>query len=117
MSRLLDEWEPTALPVPREGDLFKVIRLHGVTFEIRYGYYEEIDRQNEPMEIYPNFLDSPVYTDDGCPFVTHMQAPCKHYKRMGRDRDKDCGTCAYMEQGDELIAVCRCPLNQIRKNE
>ena len=99
-------------PTPKEGDLFKVIKLHGETFEIRYGYYEEIDRQNEPMEIYPNFLETPVYTNDGFPFVTQMQEPCEHYKKKGTDSDRDCGSCAYMEYGDELIAVCRCKKNR-----
>ena len=99
-------------PAPKEGDLFKVIKLHGETFEIRYGYYEEIDRQNEPMEIYPNFIENPVYTDDGFPFVTQMQEPCEHYKKKGTDSDRDCGSCAYMEYGDELIAVCRCKKNR-----
>ena len=105
----------TVLPV--EGDLYKVINLHGATFEIRYGYYEEIDRQNDPIEIYPDFLKSPAYTNDGFPFVTHMQEPCKYYKKKGTDKDRDCSTCVYMEYGDELIAVCRCKKNQVRKNE
>lgn len=99
-------------PPPKEGDLYKIIRLHGASFEIRYGYYEEIDRHNEPMEIYPDFLKVPVYTDDGFPFVTHMQTPCDHYRWKGKDSDKDCSTCIYMERGEELIGICRCKKNQ-----
>ena len=101
---------------PKEGDLYKIIELHGVRFEIRYGYYEEIDRQNEPMEIYPDFLKSPAYTDDGFPFVTLMQNPCEEYRQRGTDVDHDCGSCFYMESGDELIAICRCPKKQVRRN-
>lgn len=97
---------------PQEGDLYKVIALHGKHFEIRYGYYEEIDRCNAPMAIYPDFLQNPTYTPDGAPFVTHMQTPCAHYKRKGTDDDRDCSTCIHMEQGEELIAVCRCKENQ-----
>ncbi len=41
---------------PREGDLFKIIELHGATFEIRYGYYEDIDRKYDPVVIYPDFV-------------------------------------------------------------
>jgi hypothetical protein len=103
-------FEPEA--APKEGDLYKIIKLHGASFEIRYGYYEEIDRHNEPMGIYPDFLKVPVYTDDGFPFVTHMQSPCDHYMKKGKDADKDCSTCAYMEQGDELIGICKCKKNQ-----
>ena len=36
---------------PKEGDLYRLIELHGKAFEIRYGYYEDIDRQYDPMEI------------------------------------------------------------------
>ena len=99
-------------PTPREGEVFKVIELHGVTFEIRYGYYEEIDRRYEPMEIYPDFIKNPVFTNDGCPFVTLMQEPCKYFKGAGKELDRDCSNCKYMERGDELIAVCRCPKNK-----
>ena len=102
---------------PVEGELFKNIELYGKIFEIIYGYYEEVDRMNDPIEIYPDFLSAPVYTDDGFPFVTHMQAPCEYYEKKGTDIDRDCSTCIYMEQGDELIAVCRCKKNQVRKNE
>ncbi len=102
-------------PTPKEGDLFKIIELHGRAFEIRYGYYEEIDRQFEPMEIYPDFIKNPVYTNDDFPFVTLMQSPCDHYIKKGKDSERDCSTCKYMERGDELIAVCRCPKN--RKTE
>ena len=99
-------------PTPKEGEIFKIIELHGVAFEIRYGYYEECDRQFEPVEIYPNFLKIPIYTNDGFPFVTLMQAPCKHFKKLTDDPDLDCGNCKYMERGDELIAVCRCQNNK-----
>lgn len=106
-SNLINEL-PRAENIPKEGDLFKIIELHGRVFEIRYGYYEEIDRHHEPMEIYPDFVKNPVYTNDGFPFVTLMQEPCEHYKKKGTDSDKECGSCKYMERGEELIAVCRC---------
>ena len=95
-------------PTPKEGELFKVIELHGATFEIRYGYYEETDRQFEPVEIYPDFIKNPIYTNDGFPFVTLMQEPCEHFKKLTDDPDCDCSNCRHMERGDELIAVCRC---------
>ncbi len=99
----------------REGELFKVIELHGATFEIRYGYYEETDRQFDPVEIYPDFIKNPIYTNDGFPFVTLMQEPCEHFKKLTDDPDCDCSNCKHMERGDELIAVCRC--DSRRKSE
>ena len=112
-TRLFGFNDETKPPAPKEGDLFKVIELHGARFEIRYGYYEEIERQqHEPMEIYPDFIKNPVYTEDGFPFVTLMQDACKDYKTNGNDFDRDCSSCIYVEPGDELIAVCRCKKNK-----
>lgn len=95
-----------------EGELFKRIELYGSTFDIRYGYYEDIDRQYEPYEVYPDFIKNPVYTSDGAPFVTLTQTPCAYFQKKKNAFDGDCGTCIYMEHGDGLIAVCRCPQNR-----
>lgn len=100
---------------PREGELYKRIHLHGVTFEILYGYYEEIDRTGEPVQIYPDFLKTPTYTPDGSPFVTLMQDTCQFYKPRRHSTEPDCSTCQYLERGEELIGICRCPHN--RRNE
>ena len=100
--------------IHKEGDLFKVICLHGKTIEIRYGYYEEIDRRREPVEVYPDFIKAPLYTDDGFPFVTLMQDACPHYAKKAAG-EAECGNCLYVERGEELIALCRCPRN--RRNE
>ena len=36
----------------RDGDIYKIIELHGSTFELRYGYYEEYERgREEPVPI------------------------------------------------------------------
>ena len=96
-------------PTPKEGDLYKVIRLHGASFEIRYGYYADIDRDLEPMEIYPDFKSNPAYTPDGAPFVTLMQDPCPHYQPRRKSAEPDCSSCQYLERGEELIGICRCP--------
>lgn len=98
---------------PKEGDLFKVIHLHGTTFEIRYGFYEECDRHNrfaEPMEIYPDFIKRPQHTDDGVPFVTAIQTPCPHFTG-NKDENSSCEECAYYQHGDELLGICTCPHN------
>ena len=112
---------PPKEPEHKEGDLYKIITADGKTFELRYGYYEEIDRENmHLMEIYPNFLEIPVYTDEGIPFVTAMQKPCKHFKlgagKSGDGEDNTCYHCTYYEKCEELLGVCRCKTRQ-RKNE
>ena len=97
-----------------EGELYKIIHLRGKTFEIRYGYYEDCDRYTqyaEPMEIYPNFRDDPVYADDGSPFVTAMQSPCDHFNGIINE-NSTCEDCAFYLQGEELIGICTCARNQ-----
>ena len=105
---------PEERVVPKEGDLYKVITAHGKTFEIRYGYYEEIDRYskyNDPIEIYPNFRKDPVYTDDGTPFATAMQDICKHFSGV-KDEDSTCYHCSYYKKCEELLGICICPKNK-----
>ena len=66
----------------KEGDLYRVLEIGGARFEIRYGYYEELDRvgkYNDPIPIYPNFLENPQYNNEGYPFVTEMQDTCVYY--------------------------------------
>ncbi len=102
------------LTTPKEGELFKVIQLHGKTFEIRYGFYEECDRNNhfaEPVEIYPDFIKHPQYTDEGYPFVTAIQSPCQHF-RGEKNENSTCEECAHYSHCEELLAICRCPHNQ-----
>jgi len=100
--------------VPREGELFKIIELYGKTFEIRYGFYEERDRHNryaEPVEIYPDFIKQPQYTDEGHPFITAIQSPCKYFHgRM--DENSTCEECAHYRHCEELLAICDCPENK-----
>lgn len=100
--------------IPKEGDLYKVIRLCGVTFELRYGFYEENDRyaqHAEPVEIYPDLIKNPQYTDDGIPFVTQMQLPCEYF--VGKwDENAGCGDCACYRHGDELLGICSCQMNR-----
>lgn len=109
---LLKQYEvPRA--APKEGDLYKIIKLFGKTFELRYGYYEEFERvYNEPMPLYPDFIKNPMYTEDGAPFVTKMQDVCQYY--TGPDAiDRECVGCRYYKSGEEFLGICTCPHNQI----
>ena len=111
--------DPTEKPVPKEGDLYKVITAYGKTFHLYYGYYEECDRYskyNEPVEIYPDFIKEPVYTDDGVPFVTAMQVPCRYFKGE-LDEDNTCYQCANYKKCDELLGICTCKKNKLTSNK
>ena len=108
---------PRTTPEPREGELYKVIEAYGKRFDIYYGYYEESDRQSSyarPIELYPNFINSPIYTDDGTPFATAMQRHCEYFEGES-DEDNTCYQCSHYEGCDELLGICRCKSR--RKNE
>ena len=65
---------------PRDGDIYKVIKISNQEFTIKYGYYEEQDRYSkydEPIPIFPDFIKYPIYDEEGYKFVTHMQDICK----------------------------------------
>lgn len=108
--------EKRSATLSKEGDLYKVIHLCGSTFELRYGFYEENDRHvqhAEPVEIYPDFIKNPQYTDNGIPFVTQMQLPCEYFDGK-RDENSGCGDCAYYRHGDELLGTCGYQVNRIK---
>ena len=100
--------------VNKEGELYKAISVEGRTFKLYYGYYEECERSNryaEPIPIYPDFRNKPVFTSTGYAFVTKMQDACKHY--IGADSPfSECAECAYYKHGDDLIGICTCPSNK-----
>ncbi len=105
------EQEP---PAPKEGDLFKIIQSHGKSFEIRYGFYEDCDRHShyaEPMEIYPDFIREPQHTDEGIPFITAIQNPCKNFSGK-MDENSTCEECLFYESCEELLGICTCPENK-----
>ena len=42
---------------PKEGDLYAVVHTFGKTFELKYGYYDDMDRSGPPDVIYPDFIE------------------------------------------------------------
>ena len=101
---------PPREPEHKEGDLYKIITVHGRKFEIYYGYYEESDRYSkypDPIEVFPDFIKNPVYTDDGIPFVSAIQDTCKYYEKIKDTTDK-CADCVHFDQAEELIGICKC---------
>ncbi|MBQ8850452.1 MAG: hypothetical protein IJ011_08995 [Clostridia bacterium] len=111
---------PNTADPPREGDLYRTVTTFGRPFELRYGYYEECDKESplcDPVPIYPDFTREPLYTDDGEPFVTMMQDACESYKgEAKRTADTTCEECANFKRGEEWFGICQCPKNK-RANE
>lgn len=104
--------------VPKEGDLYKILHIHGQRFELAYGYYEACERENpaiDPMPIYPDFIKNPRFTNEGYPFVTKMQDTCAHYDGK-RSCFSECAECYYYSHGDDLLGVCVCPKNKREDN-
>ena len=105
-------------PEHKEGELYRVVMTFGKIFELRYGYYDDCDRQNplcEPDIIYPDFTESPLYTDTGAPFVTMMQDACEHYKgAKKRTQDTTCEECKFFRRGEEWFGICVCEKNKLK---
>lgn len=99
---------------PKEGDLYKTLTVCGRTFDLRYGYYAEIDRHSEPDVIYPDLMRVPVYTEDGRPFATMMQDPCESFTGK-KTEDACCGDCSYFRRCEDLIGICVCDSNRKRE--
>ena len=104
---------------PSEGEIYKNVETFGRRFELKYGYYDDKDRQSplcEPTVIYPDFINQPIYTDNGEPFVTVMQDACRHYRGGAkRTADTTCSECKYFTQGEDWFGICICTKN--RKTE
>ena len=102
--------------VPGVGDIYRTVTTFGKSFELRYGYYEDIDVGGEPDIIYPDFQGSPVYTDSGEPFVTMMQDACGLFRgKLPRGEDSTCAECDSFCRGEEFFGICKHSMN--RKNE
>ena len=114
MQALYFEKEVDGLENAKEGDIYKVIEFHGQTFELKYGFYEEYERENvyaAPIPIYPDFLKAPAYTEDGHPFVTQMQELCEYGDSPFSDGC--CVDCDHFVHGEDLIGICSCEERRI----
>lgn len=113
LSELLSGGVAPVQDAPKEGDLYRVVTTFGRTFELRYGYYTDIDRGGEPDVIYPDFTKTPLYTEKGEPFTTIMQNACKHFRGGPRQTDDtSCAECGYFKRGEEWFGICTCPKNR-----
>ncbi len=105
----------------KEGNLYKVLTVEGKTFEIRYGYYSDSEREIwEPTPLFPNFEKNPMYTDCGHSFVTAEQDVCEHFSPKPKISGENwCADCIYYGHGEEIIGVCKCDERKsiFRQNE
>ena len=111
-SKIFPTTNSAAKKSPAEGDHYKTLYIKGKKFDLFYGYYEDSDRRySEPYVLYPDFLKSPVYTDDGFPFATMMQEACQNFEGI-KSADCDCSQCKHFVKFDELLGVCMNPSKQ-----
>jgi len=94
---------------PGEGDLYKALNVEGHRFELRYGYYEEEERQFcPPVVLYPDLSAAPHYSMDGYPLVTCVQDPCEHCRALDGQEVHWCSDCIHYSREYEEISICRC---------
>lgn len=106
----------------KEGDLYRIITIAGIAFEIRYGYYSDGERKLwEPTPIFPDFLKQPQYTEDGYPFAIDAQDTCNHYEPKPKVSGENwCNDCIYFVKCAECIGLCKHEKrrrNKPRKND
>ena len=104
---------PMSNTIHKEGDLYKVIKVGGHTFELRFGYYADFERNSGvPVVIYPDLAEQKRYSTDGQMLVTAVQDPCRYYEPVDHDQKEEC--CCdcrhYLSPGDD-IAICACRSN------
>jgi len=100
----------------KEGELYKTVELHGHRIELRYGYYEEFERERgEPIPIYPNLKEQPIYTKEGFPVVTQMQDLCEN--GSSPFPDGCCAECEYFQQKEDMFGICTNPKNKLSELE
>ena len=99
-----------AVPIPVEGQLYKVIQIEEHRFELRYGYNEEFEREHcHPVVLFPNMEEDPRHTRDGYPIVTAVQEPCEHYS-VPPDQipEQWCADCIYYPGIHQEMGICSC---------
>lgn len=86
----------------------KLYHLDGMVFKVPI-YYDE--SSGKYFEEYPDFSETPIYTEKGYRCTTAMEDACSHGRAEGYS---DCGSCGYYERAKEgdLIGICKCSKNR-----
>ena len=98
----------------REGDIYKTVTAGGHSFTLYYGYYEDFERRaGEPVVVYPDLNQAPVYSPEGYRVVTAIQDVCPMFRCRGTpDEDSCCCDCVYYPDSQSCINICTCPENR-----
>jgi len=79
-----------------------------------FSVYREYDEERkESYAVYPDFEETPAYTDEGRPFATAVQECCPHAvsKKPGAALSGDCGGCDWFRREEtphDIIGICMC---------
>lgn len=89
----------------------KTYHVEGATLTIPLRYDEKSGRY---MEVYPDFIENPVYTPEGRPIMLTLKDACAFgEKRDANEELVDCGSCRFYRQApNTLIGVCGCEKKQ-----
>jgi len=87
----------------------KIVCAGGREFRL-YRYHDEEDGRY--ILDLPDFAENPEYTDEGRPFMLHVQDGCPNAKARNPDdtNSSDCGCCYWFYQDEPFapIGVCMC---------
>lgn len=97
------------LTIPKEGDLYRHLTVGGHDFPLRYGYYDEQERNiYPPVVILPDLTDGSLRCPEGYPLVTQVQDPCPYYTTVQPPEDNWCGDCIHFTGEHREIGICKC---------
>ena len=98
----------------KEGDVYKTVVAGGHSFSLRYGYYEDFERnRGEPVVIYPDLKETPMYSTDGFRLVTAIQDVCDSFEaRDAVEEDSCCCDCIFYPNPQSCIDICTCEQNR-----
>ena len=78
--------------------------IEGTLLEIPL-HYDELAQMY--VEIYPDFIENPVYTPEGCPILFTGEDACAYAESRDGERCIDCGSCRFYRQSlHTWIRVC-----------
>ena len=85
----------------------KTYNVEGAALTIPLRYDETSGKY---MEVYPDFIQNPIYTPEGYPIMLTLEDACAFgEKKDANEALVDCGSCRFYRQlHNSLIGVCRC---------
>jgi hypothetical protein len=79
--------------------------IEGMLLEILLCYDELTGKE---IENFPDFIENPVYTPDGCPILFTGEDACEYGEPKEGESCLDCGSCRFYRQvPNSLLGVCK----------